>query len=145
MDRASAFLVAARTAQSLLREPAVADSWAGPSALPGFTIGGLAEHLAGQILTTARVLGEPASTHELVTVWEHYARAAWVGADLDAEANVAIRDSGEQAAIEGPQACTATTWRTACTWPLQSFPRRFRILCWPCCSGYLCGGTARWP
>jgi len=104
MDRVAAFLVAARTSQSLLNEPRVADSWTQPSALPGFTVGGLAEHLAGQILATARVLTEPPSTHELVPVSEHYARAAWVGADRDAEPNVVIRTSGEQAAAEGPQA-----------------------------------------
>jgi len=104
MDRVAAFLVAARTTQSLLNASAVSDSWTEPSALPGFTVGGLAEHLAGQILTTARVLTEPPSTHELVPLSEHYSRAAWVGADRDAEPNVIIRDSGEQAAAEGPLA-----------------------------------------
>ena len=104
MDRVTAFLVAARTSQSLLTESAVADSWTKPSALPGFTVGGLGEHLAGQILTTARVLTEPPSTHELVPLSEHYARAAWVGADRDAEPNVVIRNSGEHAAAEGPEA-----------------------------------------
>jgi hypothetical protein len=104
MDRVTAFLVAARTSQSLLNESAVAASWAQPSALPGFTVGGLAEHLAGQVLITARVLAEPPSTHELVPLSEHYARAAWVGADRDAEPNVIIRSSGEQAAAEGPEA-----------------------------------------
>jgi hypothetical protein len=100
----AAFLAAARTSQSLLRDSAVAGSWTQPSALEGFTVGGLAEHLASQMFTTARVLGEPPSTDELVPVWEHYARAAWVGADLDAEVNMAIRDGGEQAASEGPEA-----------------------------------------
>jgi uncharacterized protein (TIGR03083 family) len=107
MDRVTAFLAAARTTQSLLNESAVAASWAQPSALPGFTVGGLAEHLAGQILVTARVLSEPPSTHELVPLSEHYARALWLGADRDAEPNVVIRDSGEQAAAEGPEAMTA--------------------------------------
>jgi Mycothiol maleylpyruvate isomerase N-terminal domain len=101
MDRVTAFLVTARTSQSLLNDSAVAAGWTQPSALPGFTVGGLAEHLAGQILTTARVLSEPPSTDELVPISEHYARAAWVGADRDAEPNVTIRNSGEQAAAEG--------------------------------------------
>jgi hypothetical protein len=107
MDRMAAFLVAARTSQALLDDPAVAAAWAQPSALPGFTIGGLAEHLAAQILTPARVLAEPPSTHELVALLEHYGRAAWVGADRDAEPNVLIRDSGEQSAAEGPDALAA--------------------------------------
>ncbi len=104
MTRVAAFLDAARTSQALLGEPAVAAAWTEPSALPGFTVGGLAAHLASQILTTARVIGEPPSTHELVPLLGHYARAAWVGADLDADINVAIRDSGETLAAQGSEA-----------------------------------------
>jgi hypothetical protein len=107
MARADAFLDAARRAQALLREPAVAQAWTEPSALAGFTVGGLAAHLGSQILTTARVIGEPPSTHELVPVLDHYARATWVGADLDADINVAIRNSGEEVAADGPQTLTA--------------------------------------
>jgi len=38
MDRVAAFLVTARTCQSLLSESAVAAGWTQPSALPGFTV-----------------------------------------------------------------------------------------------------------
>jgi hypothetical protein len=106
MARADAFLDAARRSHALLREPAVAAAWTEPSALDGFTVGGLAAHLGSQILTTARVVREPPSTHELVPVLRHYARAAWVGADLDADINVAIRNSGEEVAADGPQILT---------------------------------------
>jgi hypothetical protein len=106
MTRVAAFLETARTSRALLAEPAVAAAWAEPSALPGFTVGGLAAHLASQILTTARVIGEPPSTHELVPLLGHYARATWVGADLDADINVAIRDGGETQAAQGSAALT---------------------------------------
>ncbi len=41
-----AFLDAATSAAALLADPAVAAGWSGPSALPGFSVGGLAVHLA---------------------------------------------------------------------------------------------------
>jgi Mycothiol maleylpyruvate isomerase N-terminal domain len=102
MTRAAAFLDAARRARALLGDPAVAAAWAETSALPGFTVGGLAAHLASQIFSARDALGLPSSTQEHVALLDHYARAAWVGADRDAEVNVTIRNKGEQIATEGP-------------------------------------------
>lgn len=101
------FLATARSAADLLREPAVAAAWGEPSALPEFSVGGLAGHLAFQVLTIPRVLTEPVPLEQTISLVEHYGRALWVGADLDAEINVRIRDGGEAQAAEGPEALVA--------------------------------------
>jgi uncharacterized protein (TIGR03083 family) len=100
----SEFLTVARSALALLRDPAVAAAWAEPSALPGFSVGGLAGHLAYQVLSLPEALAAPVPAEPVVPVLEHYARVAWIGADPDAEINVRIRDGGESLAANGPSA-----------------------------------------
>ncbi|MDI1466007.1 maleylpyruvate isomerase N-terminal domain-containing protein [Catellatospora sp. KI3] len=100
----TAFLSAARSAAALLADPAVAKAWSGPSALTGFTVGGLAEHLGSQVLSLPKLLADPPGDGAVIGVLDHYAKARWVGADLDATVNVAIRRTGEQAAAEGAAA-----------------------------------------
>jgi hypothetical protein len=100
------YLVAARSAVTLLGEDAVAARWEQPSALAKMTVGALAAHLAGQI-TAVRdaVLAAPLEVEEPpIELLEHYTRAAWVQAGPDAEANVAIRSSAESTAHGGPEA-----------------------------------------
>jgi hypothetical protein len=98
----AAYLQAAGSAAALLRSPAVAERWSAPSALSGFTVGGLAEHLGLQVLNAVTVLSNPAPAGTApVRLSEHYGRVPWVGAGLDDESNVAIRSGGEQAAAEG--------------------------------------------
>lgn len=104
---AAAFLTAARTARATLAEQAVADDWTQPSALPGFTVGGLAAHLGAQVLMAAGILAAPAADGEVVPAVEHYARASWVQADREADVNLAIRDRGEELAREGHTALLA--------------------------------------
>jgi hypothetical protein len=99
---AEAYLVAARSAADLLAEPAVAVAWARPSALTGFTVGGLAGHLAGQVLFVGRTLDSPPPRGEPVPLLGHYDRVTWIGAGLDAEVNVGIRAGGENEAAVGP-------------------------------------------
>ncbi|SEF87537.1 Mycothiol maleylpyruvate isomerase N-terminal domain-containing protein [Thermomonospora echinospora] len=98
------YLEVAASALTLLSDPAVAGAWRAPSALAGFTVGGLAEHLATQIFSVRAGLAAPWPDHEVIGLLDHYSRVSWLGADLDAEANVAIREGGEQSAAEGPQA-----------------------------------------
>jgi Mycothiol maleylpyruvate isomerase N-terminal domain len=105
--RAPAFLIAADSATTLISHPTIGERWSDPSALPGFTVGGLAEHLAGQVFSLARALATEPSPHEVVPLLEHYARAAWVGADRDSPTNVAILGGGETAAEEGHAALVA--------------------------------------
>ncbi|MEU3356277.1 maleylpyruvate isomerase N-terminal domain-containing protein [Streptomyces sp. NPDC037389] len=101
------FLSMARVAAGLLRESAVATAWDRPSSLPEFAVGGLAGHLAYQVLAVPGILGTPAPREPVVSLLEHYARVEWAGAALDADINVRIRRSGEREAAEGPEALAA--------------------------------------
>ncbi|MFC4911700.1 maleylpyruvate isomerase N-terminal domain-containing protein [Actinomadura gamaensis] len=101
------FLLAGRVALDLLREPEVGTSWNRPSALPEFSVAGLAAHLAYQVIFVPGVLDAPRPVEETVPLLEHYARSAWVGADLDAEVNVGIRENSEKAAGDGRDALVA--------------------------------------
>ncbi|MCP3802965.1 maleylpyruvate isomerase N-terminal domain-containing protein [Allokutzneria sp. A3M-2-11 16] len=94
-------MAAARSAADLLREPAVAAAWARPSALPEFSVGGLAGHLAFQVLAIPAILAAPIPDEPVVPLLEHYARVRWIGADLDDQISVRIRDGGDQEAAEG--------------------------------------------
>ena len=96
-----AYLIAAESAAALIALPPVTAAWTEPSALAGFTVGGLAAHLAGQVFTASQALERPSATSEHVTLLGHYERVTWIGADLDDDINVAIRTSGEQSAGAG--------------------------------------------
>ncbi|MFR9774819.1 maleylpyruvate isomerase N-terminal domain-containing protein [Micromonospora sp. MS34] len=103
----TAWLTAARSAAALLADPAVAEKWDAPSALPEFRVGGLAGHLASQILAVPGVLAEPVPADEPIGLLDHYARGTWIGASVDDEVNVGIRASGERIAADGPEALLA--------------------------------------
>jgi hypothetical protein len=118
---APAYLSAARLARDLIADPAVGGRWAEPSALPGFTVGGLAAHLGSQVLTVVDLLRAEPPAAEPVTALEHYARATWVGADRDAEINVTIRDRGEHLAEAGPEAVLAAV-DVALVWLESTLP-----------------------
>lgn len=96
------FLAMARSAAGLLHEQAVQDAWGEPSALPKLSVRGLAGHLAHQVLVVPVVLAAPAPDEPTVTLLEHYRRSEWIGADLDADINVGIRNRGEETAAQGP-------------------------------------------
>jgi hypothetical protein len=104
-----AFLQAATSADALLRDPAVAASWNAASALPEFSVAGLAGHLARQVMAVPRVLGQPVPADQPVSLLDHYARVSWIGADLDDEANAEIRRGGEDEAAGGATALAART------------------------------------
>jgi hypothetical protein len=100
--RLSAFLVAADAMLDLLRHPAVRERWAEPSALDQMSVGDLAAHLGSQPVLVAQAATRPPDDEQPVPLLEHYARSAWVGAALDDDANVGIRESAQQAAAVGP-------------------------------------------
>jgi hypothetical protein len=102
-----AYQIAAESAAALIASPSVTAAWTEPSALAGFTVGGLAAHLAGQVFTASQALASPPATSEQVTLLGHYERVTWIGADLDDDINVAIRSSGEQSAEPGAAAVSA--------------------------------------
>jgi uncharacterized protein (TIGR03083 family) len=101
------FLSVARSGAELLRAPAVAAAWSSPSALPKFSVGGLAGHLAYQILSAQQALTGPVPKVPTITLLEHYGRVQWIDAGLDDEINVRIRDGGDELAAEGPAALAA--------------------------------------
>jgi hypothetical protein len=97
------FLAASEVAAHLLREPAVASAWERPSALAEFSVAGLAGHLAFQVLAIPQIVATPVPTEEVVSVLEHYARVAWIDAELDDDISVLIRSGGEQVAAGGAE------------------------------------------
>ena len=101
------FLGAADSAAKLLAAPEVAAAWDEPSALPKFGVRGLAGHLALQVFSFPRVLAEPVPAEETISLREFYARAQWVGSDVDDEYNVDVRDLSEKEATDGPSALVA--------------------------------------
>jgi Mycothiol maleylpyruvate isomerase N-terminal domain len=102
-----AYLQAAASAAALLSDQAVAAAWGSSSALPEFSVAGLAGHLARQVVAVPRVLGGPVPAGPPATLLEHYARVLWIGASLDHEANAEIRRDGEDEAADGAAALAA--------------------------------------
>jgi hypothetical protein len=99
----TAFVETAEIALTLASSPEVATAWDAESACAGMSVGGLASHLLGQAVTTARLLEiEPGP--EPIPLLEHYERAAWVHTGLDEEANVEIRTGSDERAAAGPSA-----------------------------------------
>jgi len=101
------YLTAATTAAGLLAAPQVAAAWHEPSALPKLSVRGLAGHLAGQVFFLPPMLSGPAAADEVISIHEYYARASWIGSDLDDEFNTGIRTLSEKVAADGPEALAA--------------------------------------
>jgi hypothetical protein len=98
------FLDAASAAAALLAAPEVAAAWEEPSALAEFSVRGLAGHLAAQIFFVRDALEGPEAAEEIVSIHDYYARASWIGSDLDDAFNEGIRAKGEKDASDGPRA-----------------------------------------
>jgi hypothetical protein len=96
-----AYVIAADSVIELLSKDEVAARWDQPSALDEWTVAGLAGHLAGQVFTGVELLEAEPADQPPIPVDEHYARAAWVGATLDEEVNVGIREGGDANAAAG--------------------------------------------
>lgn len=98
-----AYLEAAGSAVRLLRDPAVAAVWDRPSALPEFSVRGLAGHLGSQVLYVSRSLATQPTTEEPLSLPEFYAAAEAFHTGVDSDVNVRIRQFGEDAAARGPE------------------------------------------
>jgi Mycothiol maleylpyruvate isomerase N-terminal domain len=98
------YLAAASIAAGLLAEAEVARRWEQDSALPAMPVSALAGHLARQIFSLEEVLAGGARAELPISLTEHYARSAWVGAELDDEPNVVVRKGGAAEAAAGPAA-----------------------------------------
>ncbi|UUW88197.1 maleylpyruvate isomerase N-terminal domain-containing protein [Nocardioides sp. WV_118_6] len=101
MDHAS-FVDAARIALDLARTTEVKAAWSLESSCAGMTVGGLAHHLVQQAGHTVRLLSLEPVAEPPIPLLEHYARAAWVEAGPDDEANVSVREGADAAAAAGP-------------------------------------------
>lgn len=99
-DRA-AFVNACHTAFSLASHGTVAKAWNNESACAGMTVGGLAHHLLGQASSVVRALDTPPTTEPPIALLDHYARADWVRAGHDDEANRSIRVAADEFATDG--------------------------------------------
>ena len=92
----------ARIAADLIRHPEVARRWGDESACAGMSVGGLANHLAGQAANVVLLFAAAPRDAEPIAVLEHYRRAAWVHTGPDSEANVDVRTSADEYAASGP-------------------------------------------
>ncbi|MEV0698831.1 maleylpyruvate isomerase N-terminal domain-containing protein [Saccharopolyspora sp. NPDC050389] len=102
-----AYLQAAASAAAVLGDPAVAAAWDRPSALAEFSVRGLAGHLASQILFVPRLLATAEPAEEPLPLLGYYAKSEWIGADVNADVNVRLREIGEDFAAEGSAALVA--------------------------------------
>jgi hypothetical protein len=134
VSRHQAFVDAARTATALVLDPRVEQRWRDPSALAEMSIGALTSHLVAQVVSVAAGVLDPsaASSQQPVGLLDHYERAAWVGATLDDEANVSIRERAERTAADG-YAGTRARLERAChqldPWPSKT-PSMLRLPWW---------------
>ena len=96
------FARAVEVASELVMHPEVTSRWNAESACADMSVGALARHVVSQWFNAERLLRAPAGADPIPAV-EHYARAAWVSASHDDEANVEIREGSEDLAAEGPE------------------------------------------
>jgi hypothetical protein len=97
------FIATARAAADLLARPEVKTAWDGPSALPQFTVRGLAGHLLRATGSVAAYLDRPEPDGEAVSAAGYYVQAV-EEPDIDAEVHRAIRRRGEDEAAGGFEA-----------------------------------------
>jgi hypothetical protein len=104
-----AFLDAATSAGALLCDRAVTTGWTRPSALAGFSVGGLAMHLASQVTNVEVALDGEIPDLPQVRLLDHYARSLWFDGEAGdrAQTNQNIAAGGETAAAEGVEAMLA--------------------------------------
>jgi uncharacterized protein (TIGR03083 family) len=109
-DVRATFLAAARVAAVVLGLDEVADAWDGPSALPEFTVRGLAGHLVRAVGSADAYLDRDEPSDERVIDAARYYRLA-VGdateADLGSDLHRSIRQRGEDMAAAGWEALAA--------------------------------------
>jgi uncharacterized protein (TIGR03083 family) len=93
------FLATITVAKQVVASPQVAGRWDEPSALPEFSVRGLAGHLVRAALTVDTYLDRPtANGHALISVPEYYSH---LDSDVTSALNTAVRQRGEELAAEG--------------------------------------------
>ncbi len=100
------FLAVARVAAELLAGDDVRAHWQQPSALEGYTISGLAGHLARAVLTVERYLSapEPPADREATNAAGYLVTVLGGHHPVDSEFHAIVRARGAEAAAAGPEA-----------------------------------------
>ncbi|KYH44028.1 maleylpyruvate isomerase N-terminal domain-containing protein [Branchiibius sp. NY16-3462-2] len=95
----------AALALDLTSRPEVRAAWGEPSAAQGMRVGAMAQHLLAQVGYLVDLAGQDVpSDAEVISLLEHYRRAAWANSGLNEEVNSTIRDRANDAAADGPDA-----------------------------------------
>lgn len=95
-----AMAAAARATGDILASPEIADRWSEPSALQGFTIGGLAAHVTTVLASCHRCMDDPDTTDEPLPPEAYYTTFTLTEPGSDANATVVAH--GEERAAHGP-------------------------------------------
>ena len=97
------FLACARVAEDLIASPGVATAWDEPSALDGYTVGGLAGHLARAVLTVSRYLDEPTpgSDVQSTDAAGYFVRVLGTHNPVDSDFHRRVRERSAQEAAQG--------------------------------------------
>jgi uncharacterized protein (TIGR03083 family) len=101
------FLHTAEQAERMLASPAVAERWERPSALEGYTVGGLAGHLARAALTVDRYLDQPVIDADPTDAAGYFVRVLGSEDPVTGELHVRIRARSDDEAADGPEALVA--------------------------------------
>ncbi len=134
MRRRDAFFAVADLVVPLVEDERVNEAWLKPSALPQMSVGGLATHLAGQVVSVHAAVAAPvaSSVERPINLMSHYARAAWVNSGLEDEANRSIREGAERSAEDGHAAVVERLQRSLAAlrkWPADA-PTTVRMPWW---------------
>jgi hypothetical protein len=107
-----AFLETVDVSWALASRPEVAEAWTRESSCAGMTVGGLAHHLLGQAVNTARFLDTPPGDQEPIALLQHYEQASWVSESRSGRTDPEQNDVDNTAAAAGRDAVLAEA-RTA--------------------------------
>lgn len=99
---ATSYLSTAAVAERLIGDPVVAQRWAEDSALAGYTVGGLAGHLARSVLTVDRYLDGAAAAGDPVDAAGYFVRVLGDHDPLTSELHTSVRDRAMGEAADGP-------------------------------------------
>lgn len=111
---AAMFRAVAETAQDLIGSEEVAVAWDEPSALVGYTVGGLAGHLARAILTVETYLDAPPPPVDATPsdAAGYFATVLGGHDPVDSDLHRSVRAKSREAAARGPEALAADVRRT---------------------------------
>lgn len=100
------FLSTTCVAASVIGQPIIAKAWGEPSALAGYSVGGLAGHLARAAITVDRYLDDPPPSNcdGLPDAAAYFVQAMASHDPLDSSIHITVRQRGEEAGSIGPEA-----------------------------------------